>query len=426
MPGGHEGGRKGALARVRIGFEPHAAYLQRLAVVLADPLRLKIIAELFLREMSPTLFFEEFGGGSVSRVARHFDALVKAGWLRYIRSATGGKRFGGVEGFYRARELAVIDNATWAALPYSIRGEFSSKIFAEFSDRVIEAMQAGTFDSRPDRHFTWTPALLDRMAWGRVLAALDALLESLVEEQEDAKLRVFNSGEKPFLATIGLAGFESPGEGREDDANRVNASLAEGTACPVPFSRRISRVFADPVCLKIVAELNLREMSASKFHKEFGGASRSGIHRRFKLLGELGWLRRIRDETGGRRRGATEQFFRATAPAIVVSDSRSGVPDSVRTTDSWSVFEQFSEHFSKAMGAGTVDARVDRHLSWSLLLLDRLGWENAITALDSLFALIFEEQDAAKHRVAESGEKPIRMTVTLAGFESPRDSAKAP
>jgi hypothetical protein len=414
------------VARVRIGSESQAAYLQRLAVVLADPLRLKIATELFLREMSPTLFFEEFGGGSVSRVARHFEALVKAGWLRYVRSATGGKRFGGVEGFYRARELAVFDNEAWAGLPYSVRAEISSMIFDQLADRVVEAIQAGTFDSRPNRHFTWTPVLLDPAGWKRVIAALDSLLESLFEEQEDTRLRVANSGEEPFLATISLAGFEIPGPDGEGEADRADASLVERDACPVPFSRRISRVFADPVCLRIVAELNTREMSASGFHRELGGASRSGIHRRFKLLTELGWLTKVRDETGGRRRGATERFFRATGPLIIDNESWSEVPDSIKASYSWSTFERLSELFKEAMEAGTVDARPDRHLSWSLLLLDRRGWQNAIEALDSLFALIFEEQTAAKHRVAKSGERRIRTLVALAGFESPKDSARAP
>lgn len=414
------------MARVRSGSKSQASYLQRLAVVLADPLRLKIVTELYLREMSPTLFFEEFGGGSVPRVTRHFEALTKAGWLRFIRSATGGKRFGGVEGFYRARELAVIDNETWAELPYSIRVEFSSTIFNQFAERVIEAMRAGTLDARPDRHFTWTPVLLDQVGWERVIAALDALFESLFEEQEDAKLRVFNSAEKPFLATISLGGFESPGQEFEGDADWVDHGLAESTACPVPFSRRISRVFADPVCLMIVTELNLRAMSATEFHREFGGASRSGIHRRFKLLTELGWLRKIQEKKGGRRRGATEQFFRATGPAVFDNDNWSDLPDSIKATYSWRIFEQLSEQFKGAMEAGTVDARLDRHLSWSLFLLDQLGWENVIAALDALFALIFEEQMLAEHRVADSGEKRVRMTVALAGFESPRDSPKAP
>jgi hypothetical protein len=43
-----------------------------------------------------------------------------------------------------------------------------------------------------------------------VIAAIDALFESLFEEQDDAKLRIFRSEEKPILETVALAAFESP------------------------------------------------------------------------------------------------------------------------------------------------------------------------------------------------------------------------
>jgi hypothetical protein len=78
------------------------------------------------------------------------------------------------------------------------------------------------------------------------------------------------------------------------------------------------------------------------------------------------------------------------------------------------------------MEAGTLDARPDRHLTWSFLRLDQLGWEKVITAIDALFAYIFKEQESAKLRIANSGEKPITMTVALAAFESPKESSKAP
>ena len=185
-------------------------------------------------------------------------------------------------------------------------------------------------------------------------------------------------------------------------------------------------MFADPVCLKIVAELNLRAMSPTQFYREFGGASRSGIHHRFKVLRDYGWLRKVEQKSGGTRRGATEQFFRATGPAVFDNARWSEVPVLTKATYSWTIFKQLSEQFNEAMKAGAVDARLDRHLSWSLLLLDRRGWDSLIAELDALFTFVFEEQDAAKRRVAATGEKLIRMTVAFAGFESPKDLVKAP
>lgn len=267
-----------------------APFLRRLSIVFADELRLKIITELYMREMSPKLFFEEFGGGSITRVDRHFKRLSTHHWLRLIRKESGGKRRGATENFYRATELAVFDHETWSLLPYSIKVAFSWTIFKQFGERVGEAMKAGTFDARPDRHLTWTPIWLDQLGCARVIAAVDALFESLFEEQADAKLRIFKSEEKPILATVGLAAFESPTNlGRFRNA-RGEPNLVEGRGSPVPFHVRLSKVFADSLCLKIVAELNLREMSARQFHAEFGGASIEGIRRRFKMLAEIDWL----------------------------------------------------------------------------------------------------------------------------------------
>jgi hypothetical protein len=420
------------VAKVSTGIRSRVSFLRRLAIVFADPLRLKIVTELYMREMSATQFFEEFGGGSVSRVDRHFKKLAEYGWLRLIGRASGGRRRGGTEHFYRATELAIFDHDTWSQLPYSIKVAFSWRILEQLAERVQEALVADTFDARPDRHFSSTPILLDRVGWERVIAGVDALFESLFEEQADAKLRIAKSGEQPILTTVALAGFESPAPNRALGERHALANLtpaidpAGSSDSPVPFNLRLAKVFADEVCLKIVAELNVREMSPTQFSNEFGGASASGINRRFKMLSKIGWLKKVEEKTGGKRRGATEHFYRATRPAIYDNLSWPEVPNSAKATVSWRAFEQFAEQVREAMAADTFDARPDRHLTWSLLLLDRLGWERVIAAVDALFEFLFEEQDAAKLRIAKSGEAPIRMTVALAAFESPKTSAKAP
>jgi DNA-binding transcriptional ArsR family regulator len=404
-------------ARVRV--KSQSSFLARLAVVFADPLRLKIVSELFMREMSPTQFYEAFGGGSLSRVDRHFKRLAEHGWLRLVRKASGGRRRGGTEHFYRASELAIFDRETWALLPDSLKTEFSWRIFEQFAERVKEALEAGTFDARPDRHFTWTPLVLDEQGRERVIAAVDALFASLFEEQADARLRIAKSGEAPMQATVALAAFDSPNRRRNRSGLLLPAVDAVDPPSPLPFTVRVAKVFADPLNLKIVTELNLREMSPTQFVDEFGGAPLAGIDRRFKLLTEIGWLTKVGEKTGGKRRGATENFYRATGPAIFDSRSWSEVPDAIRVTFSWRIFEQLAEQVREAMDAGTFDSRPDRHHSWTPLVLDQLGWEQVVVAVDALFHYLLEEQKAAKIRIAESGENPLIATVYLAAFESP-------
>lgn len=185
-------------------------YTLRVAKLMADELRMKIVLELNMREMSPKEFFDEFGGGSISRVSRAFDLLAEYGWLEQTRTETGGKRRGAVEHFYRATQAAVFYNEIWAPLPSSMKEMISGGIFEEFSERVRQAMEAGTIDARDDRHFSWMPLLLDEQGWGNVLERVDAIFHWLFEEQEGANLRMAESGEKPIPMTVALAAFESP------------------------------------------------------------------------------------------------------------------------------------------------------------------------------------------------------------------------
>ena len=193
-----------------IGPQLDVPYTQRLAKLMADELRMKIVLELNGREMSPKGFFDEFGGGSISRVSRAFDLLAEFGWLYQTRTETGGKRRGAVEHFYRATQPAVFYNDVWVPLPASMKEMISGGIFEEFSGRVKEAMEAGTMDSRPDRHFSWAPLRLDQQGWDSVVARIDSVFHFLFEEQKAADARMSETGEEPIPTTVALAAFESP------------------------------------------------------------------------------------------------------------------------------------------------------------------------------------------------------------------------
>lgn len=354
--------------------------------------------------------------------------LAKNGWLRYIRSeGPGGQRRGAKEHFYRATELAVIDNETWALVPYSMRVAISWRAFRILGERVREAMKAKTLDARADSHLSWTTIVLDQLGWERVVSAIDALFSSLFEEQDDAKLRISHSGEKPMLATVGLTVFESPSRPSASKGKWGPPRLAQARkASNIPFMLRVSKAFADELCLKIIAEANLREISAPLFHAEFGGDSIEGIRRRFKKMESVGWLEHVSKKTGGRRRSAVELFYEATGPAILDNESWAEVLDSAKATYSWATFSTLADRVKEAIMAGTFEARLDNHLSWSVLRLDQEGWEKVTVAIDAFFALIFEEWEAAEVRLAESNAKPITTTVGLAAFESPGKPVKEP
>jgi hypothetical protein len=418
-----------AVAKIKARIESRFECLRRLSVVFASQLRIKIVTELYLREMSPKQFHAEFGGGSMSRVDKTFKKLAEHGWLRYIHSkGPGGSRRGATEHFYRATELAVIDEETWALVPYSMRTSISWTIFKVFAERVRHALDAKTLTARAGSHLGSTTIALDQPGWERVAAAANTLFESIFEEQDDVKIRVQGSNEKPMLATVGLVVFESPVSRVESDHERSTPLLAEvEKECPVPFPLRVSKAFADELCLKIIEEANRREISVLQFHAEFGGDTVGGIRRRFKKMEGAGWLKRVGKQTGGRRRSAVEYFYRATGPAIFAEEGWAVLPSSVKPLPAaWTTFMQLAQEVKEAILAGTFEARLDNHFTWSLLRLDREGWQKLSAAVDELLSLILKEWEAAERRMAHSGEKAITTTIALALFESPKTAIKEP
>lgn len=402
---------------MRIGPRPYSRF-DRLAVVFADPIRLKIVSELFLREMSPSQFRDVYGGGSLSRIDSHFKRLVEFEWLRRVRQVRTA-RPGRSENLYRASQLAIFDEEMWAELPISVREEFSWRIFDQFSERVRDAVKARTLDARPDRHLSWTPLVLDEAGRASVFRAVTELFYGLLEEQADARTRLLYSDEAPMHATFGLAAFDSPTRERNLAGLLESPSTVEGPDDfeENVFTGRMAKVFASQMNLKILTELNLRIMSPSEFAVEFGGDPRSNA-RRFRTLAKEGWLEKVEERSGGRP-GAPEILYRAVRRAIYDTRRWSEVPQEVREGDSWRIFEQMAGQVHEAFRCRTFDSRPDRHLTWAHLVLDQRAWEQAIANVDQCFHDVFQEQNRARTRLLGSEERPVIATVALATFESP-------
>jgi len=264
---------------------------------------------------------------------------------------------------------------------------------------------------------------LDETGWHKAIEAISAQFSRLYEEQEDARRRVLQSGEKLIQADVLFAAFQSPYGWRRTTADDL---LVECSREPLaPFAERLAPILADDVRRGIVSELNETELSVTQFHREFGGPNKTGITRRFKGLESGGWVAKGKTLTGGSRRGATEQFYRATKPAVQVYDFCADASVSLRKAQEWQAFDYLCESVREAMLAGTFDIRDNRFLSWSMLRFDREGWLNALAGIGSLPEFIAQEEQRAKERLVESGEAPIKLTFAFGGFEAASDLLKA-
>lgn len=404
-------------AKILLNKRSPREHLRRLAALFAVELQLKIVAELYSREMSPTQFYNEFGGGSSSRVAKIFTRLKDEEWLRHTHDGLGPS--GRMEGFYRATEPAFFDTESWALVPYSLRVASSWALFNQMVPVLRTAMEERRSDQYRD--LSCTPLLLDEAGWTNVIGAIHAQFVSLFEHQSDSRFRVANTGEELIRADVFMIGFEMPLPGSEG----IGPDLVARHEPLGPFHERLSPAIADEMCRRIVKELNLRPMSAARFHRayghEFDNASYQSVLRRFKRLEKVGWLVRVPPPFHKR---STEHFYRATIPVIHDNFMRPNLPDAANDP-TCRAFQQLCGDVKEAMQAGTFDARTDRSVSWVFLALDRQAWGAVILELDELLDYIDDEQQRAAKRLKDSGESPIAMSIATAAYESPRDAPKA-
>jgi DNA-binding PadR family transcriptional regulator len=401
-------------ARLRINTGP--SYLLRLGVLYAHPFRMKLVSELYMREMSPTQAHEEFGGGlSYGAILKHFKKLEEHGWIRWVRSAHVGSDSGRRHDLYRATELAVVDDETWEELPTSIQVAFSARTLQQLGERVGGALAEGTIDRREGRIFDCRSLTLDLRGWSAAMDALADCFHSHVQEQVDAKIRLEKSKEPGFLMTIALAGFPSPHSAatKEPSSDRIYPPLGalrldEGT---LPLSTRMAKAFVDPISLKIIETLEMEALTPSQLQVKLGGVSVRDYWRRCRSLTGLGWLIEA-DAPPGAYRAAGPQVFDD-------ADIWSTVPEGAEKAESWPIFHEFCARASDALRQGCFNEQPVRHVTWCTFLLDEQGWQQVTRSLRTCHNRLSRIAAEAKRQIKaeRNSTSIISATFFLAGVE---------
>jgi len=199
-----------ALGKGEVDF----AFGPAMAKALSNNWRCRILLELTHRPLSPSRFVEEIGG-SMTHISRCFRELAKLGLIEIFEERKGGRRGGGVERIYRCLRRPYFDTATWETLPRLVREEMSQSFLTSYVERVVEAMEGGTFDAEADRHFSWKPVMLDGTAWEEVGEHLNEILGRLPHLEHESVERCAEI-EDLIPTVVGLASFRSASRRRED------------------------------------------------------------------------------------------------------------------------------------------------------------------------------------------------------------------
>jgi DNA-binding transcriptional ArsR family regulator len=177
----------------------------------------------------------------------------------------------------------------------------------------------------------------------------------------------------------------------------------------------VARAMAHPMRIQILAELNQRVMSPSEFSERFD-LKLSNVSYHFRELRKLDCIECIETRPA---RGAMEHFYKATKRALFDGKPWDQLPESIRAKVSGQIIGDFLCATAKAMLAETVDARKDRHLTWTETRFDTKGWEEATLAYREFLNRMVVISREAKARLDLADEPGLMAIYGLFLFESP-------
>jgi DNA-binding transcriptional ArsR family regulator len=179
---------------------------EQLVKGLSHPLRTKCLNVLAERVASPREIAETLDE-DLSNVSYHVRVLSELGLIELVKEEPVR---GAVAHFYKAVERPLFSVAEAEQMPLEVQKAFAAHGWDLLIESATEAIEQGTFHSRPDWHLTRTPLLVDSEGFARLSKAMDELLELVFEEQTASAVRLNQSGEEPIRATAATALFVMP------------------------------------------------------------------------------------------------------------------------------------------------------------------------------------------------------------------------
>lgn len=181
------------------------------------------------------------------------------------------------------------------------------------------------------------------------------------------------------------------------------------------IDERLVKSLTHGLRVEILTILNERIASPNELAKELGeGLSQVSYH--VKVLKDYKCIELVKTEP---RRGAVEHYYRATSRAFLTDRDWQALPSSVRPGLSADLLELIFGDATRALEEETFDAREDRHMSRTLMLLDDQGWGELMDSMEGALKDVAAIQKRASARLAKSDEDGFSVTAAIMGFELP-------
>jgi DNA-binding transcriptional ArsR family regulator len=221
-----EGGDITAQSRKQQG----PAISQRMARAYGHPVRARALVILASRVASPRQIAEEIGE-SLGTVSYHVRELRDAGLIELVE--TDGSS-GGVQHFYRAAHLPIVNTEAAVMQGPSERAVSSEVVINLMVSDVAAAVEAGTFDSLPERVLVRFHACVDARGWEELSDLYTKAMYRSIEINEESHERLRDSGDDRIVAGLHTLVFEMPSTHEKPHPSTLE--WVDGGGTPFPES----------------------------------------------------------------------------------------------------------------------------------------------------------------------------------------------
>ena len=179
---------------------------------------------------------------------------------------------------------------------------------------------------------------------------------------------------------------------------------------------RIAKALSHPMRARILMILNERVASPNEIADTIDERL-PNVSYHVRALLELGTIELV---DTAQRRGAIEHYYRAIVRPFFSDRDWKRLPRSGRQAISDSILQIVWDDASESIKAGTFEARADRNLTHSRMVLDEQGWEEMAKLLNGVFGEVEKIEAGSRSRLKKAGYGAgSPTTFAQMHFESP-------
>ena len=186
----------------------------RLAKALAHPLRVQLLAALNEGVASPNELAKRLDE-PLTNVSYHVRMLHDLGTIELVETEP---RRGALEHYYRAVVRPFFGDRDWKKLPKNARGSISDAVLQLVWDDAAEAIKAGLFDERDNRHLSRSVLAVDEQGWDELNDLISETLDRAMQIQADSASRASKDDGDTFSVNLVMMTHPTPSSAKETTA----------------------------------------------------------------------------------------------------------------------------------------------------------------------------------------------------------------